>query len=60
MWFQDDGAAAHKFLNPRAVLSAIFRNNISEYGEHVECHLQSPDFLWGFLQDKVYETESMS
>lgn len=66
MWFQHDGAPAHKSLKPRTVLSTMFGNNILGYGGHVEWPPRSPDlspldfFLWGFLKGKVYETESTS
>ena len=66
MWFQHNGAPAHKSLQPHTVLSTIFESNICEYGGHVERPLRSPDlnpldfFLWRFLKEKVYEKESMS
>ena len=66
MWFQHDGAPAHKSLQPRTVLSTIFWRNICGYGGHVERPPRSPDFnplaffLWRIFKDKICERESMS
>lgn len=66
MWFQHDGAPAHKSRKPCTFLNVTFQNNIIGYGGPVEWPPRSPDltpldyFLWGFLKDKVYERESTS
>lgn len=66
MWFQHDGAPAHKSLQPRTFLSNTFGNNIIGYGGACEWPPRSPDltpldfFLWGYLKNKVYERESTS
>ena len=43
MWFQYDGAQAHKSLKPCTVLTTTFRNNICGYGGHIEWSRRSPD-----------------
>jgi hypothetical protein len=66
MWFQHDGAPAHKAAPSRTLLRGMFEDNIIGYGGLVEWPPRSPDlnpldfFLWGFLKSKVYEVESVS
>ncbi|GFT32593.1 uncharacterized protein TNCV_3145461 [Trichonephila clavipes] len=64
MWYQHDGAPAHKSEQPCTFLAQTFDTRIIGYGGQQEWPLRSPDpspldfFLWGFLKSKVYERES--
>lgn len=66
MWFQHDGAPAHKAASSQTLLRSMFEDNIMGYGGLLEWPPRSPDlnpldfFLWGFLKSKVYEVESVS
>ncbi|GFU79677.1 uncharacterized protein TNCV_4036841 [Trichonephila clavipes] len=66
MWYQHDGASAHKFAQPFTFLAQTFDTRIIGYGGHQEWTPRSPylsplDFFpWGFLKSKVYEWESTS
>lgn len=66
MWFQHDGAPAHKSAQPCTFLAQTFGPRIIGYGGQQEWPPRSPDltpldfFLWGFLKSKVYERESTS
>lgn len=66
IWFQHDGAPAHKIGPSQALLRSMFNDKIIGYGGLVEWPPRSPDlnpldfFLWGFIKSKVYEVESVS
>ena len=63
IWFQQDGAGPHYAVEVRDYLDATFPNRwIGRRGE-IEWPARSPDlspmdyFLWGFLKNRVYETQ---
>ncbi|GBN36128.1 hypothetical protein AVEN_151843-1 [Araneus ventricosus] len=66
MWFQHDGAPAHKSAPSLTLLRSMFQANIIGYGGLVEWLPRPPDlnpldfFLWGLSKSNVYEAESVS
>ncbi|GBM51825.1 hypothetical protein AVEN_226753-1 [Araneus ventricosus] len=62
VWFQHDGAPAHKTSSVKQCLMEEFGEKISGYGGFQEWPPRSPDptpmdfFLWGYLKQKVYAT----
>ncbi len=66
MWYQHDGAPAHKSAQPCTFLVQTFGTRIIGYGGQQEWPPRSPDltpldfFHWGFLKSKGYERESTS
>ncbi|PRD30016.1 UNVERIFIED_CONTAM: hypothetical protein NCL1_27683 [Trichonephila clavipes] len=66
MWYQNDGAPAHKSAQPCTFLAQTFDTRIISYGGQQEWpprsrYLSPLDFfLWDVLKRKVYERESTS
>lgn len=64
LWFQHDGAPAHRPAAVQRLLTDTFGQRIIGYGGSVEWPPRSPDltpldfFLWGYLKDQVYQTEA--
>ena len=63
IWWAQDGAPAHRLIEVRDRLNAVFGNNrIIGLGHDVEWPPRSPDltpcdfFLWGYIKDKVFST----
>ena len=63
LWWVQDGAPAHRLVEVRDRLNAVFVNNhVIGFGHNVEWPPRSPDltpcdfFLWGYLKDKVFST----
>lgn len=62
LWFQHDGAPAHKTSPVKQYLVKEFGNQILGYGGFQEWPPRSPDltpldfFLWGYLKQQVYAT----
>jgi transposase len=62
VWFQHDGAPAHKTSPVKQYLVTEFGNQIIGYGGFEEWPPRSPDltpldfFLWGYLKQQVYAT----
>ncbi|GBN89493.1 hypothetical protein AVEN_14212-1 [Araneus ventricosus] len=64
VWFQHDGAPAHKTSSVKQYLVEEFGEQIIGYGGFQEWPPRSPDltpmgvFLWGYLKQQVYEKPS--
>ncbi|GBN34663.1 hypothetical protein AVEN_176139-1 [Araneus ventricosus] len=62
VWFQHDGAPAHKTSSVKQYLVEQFGEQIIVYGGFQEWPPRSPDltlmdiFLWGYLKQQVYAT----
>ncbi|GBN63326.1 hypothetical protein AVEN_258090-1 [Araneus ventricosus] len=62
VWFQHDGAPAHKTSSVKQYLVQELGEQIIGYGDFQEWPPRSPDlapmdfFLWGYLQQQVYTT----
>ncbi|GBN36800.1 hypothetical protein AVEN_99632-1 [Araneus ventricosus] len=62
IWFQHDGATAHKTSSVKQYLLEEFGEQIIGYGGFQEWPPRSPDqipmdfFLWGYLKQQVYAT----
>ncbi|GBN13848.1 hypothetical protein AVEN_151935-1 [Araneus ventricosus] len=62
VWFQHDGAPAHKTSSVKQYLVEEFGEQIIGYGGFQEWPPRSPDpsltdfFLWGYLKQQVYAT----
>ena len=61
LWWMQDRAPCHRTNVVRNRLREVFGNRIIELGHAVKCPPRSPDltpcdFLWGYLENKVYET----
>ncbi|GBN10839.1 hypothetical protein AVEN_142869-1 [Araneus ventricosus] len=62
IWFQLDGARAHKTSSVKQYLVEEFGEQIIGYGSFQEWPPRSPDltlmdfFLWGYLKQQVYAT----
>ncbi|GBN55525.1 hypothetical protein AVEN_59917-1, partial [Araneus ventricosus] len=62
VWFQHDGAPAHKILSVKQYLVEEFGEQINAFGGFQEwpprsSHLTPMDFfLWGYLKQQVYST----
>lgn len=66
IWFQQDGATAHTSNTAMPVLRELFPNKLISQRGDIPWPPRSPDltpmnfFLWGYLKNKVYDTNPRS
>ena len=62
IWFQQDGAPAHRRITVKEKLREVFGQRVLALGFNVEWPPKSPDltpcdfFLWGFVKSLVFKT----